>query len=63
MLLFDGHDLRSVAMYNAPPVMVELRQREPVVPRNTPVGEVVETGRMVQFPDVTASRTLRRWQL
>ena len=54
MSLLEGQELRSAALFNAPPVMEELRRRQPAVPRDTPVGRVVETKQVVHFPDVTA---------
>ncbi len=54
MSLLEGQELRSAALFNAPPEMEELRRRQPAVPRDTPVGRVVETKQVVHFPDVTA---------
>jgi two-component system NtrC family sensor kinase len=53
MSLLEGQELRSAALFNAPPVMEELRRHQPAVPRDTPVGKVVETKQVVHFPDVT----------
>ena len=56
MWLCEGGGLRSVALHGAPPALVEVRQREPVVkfdPR-TPVGRVINAKRTLRIDDLTA---------
>ena len=52
--LFDGRDMRVVAMHNAPLAFEELRRRNPVVPLDRSLnGRVVETKQVVQIADLT----------
>src|SRR5262249_45495450 len=53
LLLRDGDAFRMVAMHDAPPAYVELRQREPVIrPRpEHPLGRIANTKQVVHVPD------------
>jgi GAF domain-containing protein len=55
LLLFDGKDMRVVAMHNAPREHEELRRRDPVIPlERSIVGPLVGTKKLIVVADITA---------
>ena len=57
LALFDGSEMRMVAMHNAPPAFEELRRREPVIPLDRSVfGSLVRTKNVVHVADLTADQ-------
>ena len=55
LLLFDGKDMRVVAMHNAPREHEELRRRSPVIPLERSItGPLVTTKKLVVVADITA---------
>ena len=55
LLLFDGKDMRVVAMHNAPREHEELRRRSPVIPLERSIaGPLVRTKKLVVVADITA---------
>ena len=55
LLLFDGKDMRVVAMHNAPREHEELRRRSPVIPLERSItGPLVTTKKVVVVADITA---------
>ena len=55
LLLFDGKDMRVVAMHNAPREHEEMRRRNPVVPlEHSILGPVVRTKELCLVSDITA---------
>ena len=55
LLLFDGMDMRVVAMHNAPREHEEMRRRNPVIPLERSIaGPLVRTKRLVFVADITA---------
>jgi two-component system, NtrC family, sensor kinase len=55
LLLFDGKDMRVVAMHNAPREHEELRRRNPVIPlERSIVRPLVRTKKLIVVPDITA---------
>jgi signal transduction histidine kinase/uncharacterized membrane protein len=55
LLLFDGKDMRVVAMHNAPREHEELRRRNPVIPlERSIVRPLVGTKKMIVVADITA---------
>src|SRR5258705_12092347 len=54
LLLFDGKEMRVVAMHNAPPGAAELRRRNPVIPLELSIlGPLVKTKNLVHVDDIT----------
>ncbi len=54
LLLFDGKDMRVVAMRNAPPEFVELRRKNPVIPLEKSIlGPLVRTKKVSHVADIT----------
>ena len=54
LLLFDGKDMRVVAMHNAPPEFVELRRKNPVIPLEKSIlGPLVRTKKVSHVADIT----------
>jgi signal transduction histidine kinase/putative methionine-R-sulfoxide reductase with GAF domain len=57
LALFDGSEMRMVAMHNAPLAFEELRRREPVIPLDRSVfGNLVRTKNVVHVADLTADQ-------
>ena len=55
LLLFDGRDMRVVAMHNAPREHEEMRRRNPVIPLERSIaGPLVRTKKLVFVADITA---------
>jgi GAF domain-containing protein len=55
LLLFDGKDMRVVAMHNAPREHEELRRRNPVIPlERSIVRPLVRTKKLIVVADITA---------
>jgi len=55
LLLFDGKDMRVVAMHNAPREHAEMRRRNPVIPLDRSIaGPLVRTKKLVVVADITA---------
>ena len=55
LLLFDGKDMRIVAMHNAPREHEEMRRRNPVIPLERSIaGPLVKTKKVVYVADITA---------
>ena len=55
LLLFDGKDMRVVAMHNAPREHEEMRRRNPIVPLERSIaGPLVRTKKLVVVADITA---------
>ena len=55
LLLFDGKDMRVVAMHNAPPEHEELRRRNPVIPLERSIAlPLVRTKKLIVVGDITA---------
>jgi GAF domain-containing protein len=55
LLLFDGRDMRVVAMHNAPDAFHALRQRDPVIPlKQSILAPLVRTKQLVHVSDITA---------
>ena len=55
LLLFDGKDMRVVAMHNAPREHEEMRRRNPVIPLERSIaGPLVRTKKLVFVADITA---------
>ena len=55
LLLFDGKDMRVVAMHNAPREHEELRRHSPVIPLERSItGPLVRTKKLVVVADITA---------
>jgi GAF domain-containing protein len=59
LYLYDGESYRTAALHNAPPAMIELRQREPVfrVGPGTGLGRAALTKQVVHIPDLSAEQT------
>jgi len=54
LALYDGNEIRMVAMHNAPPVLKELRTRDPVIPMERSMsGAVVRAKKVIHVADVT----------
>ena len=54
LLLFDGKDMRVVAMHNAPPEFVELRRKNPIIPlEKSIIGPLVRTKQVSHVADIT----------
>jgi signal transduction histidine kinase/putative methionine-R-sulfoxide reductase with GAF domain len=57
LALFDGSEMRMVAMHNAPLAFEELRRREPAIPLDRSVfGSLVRTRNVVHVADLTAEQ-------
>ena len=54
LLLFDGHDMRTAAMHNAPHAYEEARRGDPVVPMTAFIGPIVTTKEVVHINDLAA---------
>ena len=55
LLLFDGKDMRVVAMHNAPREHMEMRRRNPVIPLQLSIcGPVIRTKKLMVVADITA---------
>ena len=54
LLLFDGHDMRTAAMHNAPHAYEEVRRGDPVVPMTAFIGPLVTTKEVVHINDLAA---------
>ena len=54
LALYDGRDMRMAAMHNAPQAFAELRRRDPVMPRTSVMGRILETRNVVHIADLTA---------
>jgi two-component system, NtrC family, sensor kinase len=55
LLLFDGKDMRVVAMHNAPREHMEMRRRNPVIPLQLSIcSPVIRTKKLVVVADITA---------
>ena len=53
LLLFDGKNMRVVAMHNAAPEHVAMRQRDPIIPLETSIlGPLVRTKMLVHVADI-----------
>jgi two-component system, NtrC family, sensor kinase len=61
MHLFGGDTFRTVAMHNAPPAFVEMRQRTPVfhASSGTGLGRAVRSKQVVQIPDLRTEQPYR----
>jgi GAF domain-containing protein len=59
LVLVEGDELRLGAMYGAPAAFAEAVRLNPVVPRQTPVGRVVETKQLVHIADIQVDETFR----
>jgi hypothetical protein len=59
LLLYDDRGFRVVALHDAPPAYVELRQREPFIrPRpEHPLGRIANTKQVVHVPDTATFPT------
>src|SRR5262249_9190359 len=59
LYLYDGESYLTAALHNAPPAMIELRQREPVfrVGPGTGLGRAALTKQVVHIPDLSAEQT------
>ena len=55
LVLFDGKNMRVVAMHNAAPEHMAMRQRDPIVPLEKSIlGPLVRTKMLVHVADITA---------
>jgi GAF domain-containing protein len=63
LVLVEGDELRLGAMYGAPAAFAEALRLNPVVPRQTPVGCVIETKQMVHIADTQADEAYRNTRL
>jgi GAF domain-containing protein len=55
LLLFDGSNMRVVAMHNAPRALEEARRRDPVIPLESSIlGPLVRTKKLIHVGDITA---------
>jgi GAF domain-containing protein len=55
LLLFDGKNMRIVAMHNASPQHAEMRRRDPIVPLEKSIlGPLVKTKSLVHVADIAA---------
>ena len=63
LVLVEGDELRVGAIYGAPAEFAEAVRLNPVVPRQTPVGRVVETKQLVHIADVQVDETYRNTRL
>ena len=55
LVLFDGKNMRVVAMHNAAPEHMAMRQRDPIVPLEQSIlGPLVRTKMLVHVADITA---------
>jgi len=52
LALYDGREMKMVAMHNAPRAFEELRRRDPVVPRESMIWRVCEAKRVVQVENL-----------
>ena len=52
LLLYDGDAFRHVALHNAPRPWAANRQRDPLVPRSTPIYQLIETKQVLHIADV-----------
>ncbi|HSQ20607.1 MAG TPA: GAF domain-containing protein, partial [Blastocatellia bacterium] len=63
LVLVEGDELRLGAMYGAPAAFAEALRLNPVVPRQTPVGRVIETKQRVHIADTQADEAYRYTRL
>ena len=57
LVLFDGKNMRVVAMHNAAPEHMAMRQRDPIVPLEKSIlGPLVRTKMLVHVADITAEK-------
>ena len=63
LVLDEGDALRLGAMYGAPAAFAEAVSLNPVVPRQTPVGRVIETKQLVHIADIQAEEAYRNTRL
>ena len=63
LVLVEGDELRLGAMYGAPAAFVEAVRFNTVVPRQSPVGRVIETSQTVHIADVEVDETYRNTRL
>ena len=63
LVLVEGDELRLGAMYGAPAAFVEAVRFNTVVPRQSPVGRVIETSQTVHIADVQVDETYRNTRL
>ena len=57
LVLFDGKNMRVVAMHNAAPEHMAMRQRDPIVPLEKSIlGPFVRTKMLVHVADITAEK-------
>ena len=52
LLLYDGDVFRHVALHNAPRPWAANRQRDPLVPRSTPIYQLIDTKQVLHIADV-----------
>ncbi len=58
LLLFDGKNMRVVALHNAAPKLVAMRQRDPIVELEKSIlGPLVRTKRLVHVTDISAEES------
>ena len=58
LLLFDGKNMRVVALHNAAPELVAMRQRDPIVQLEKSIlGPLVRTKRLVHVADISAEQS------
>jgi signal transduction histidine kinase len=63
LVLVEGDDLRIGAMHGAPAAFAEAVRLNTVVPRQTPVGHVIETKQPVHIADIQADEAYRNTRL
>ena len=63
LVLVEGDKLQLGAMYGAPAAFAEAVRLNPVVPRQTPVGRVIETKQLVHIADIHADESYRNTRL
>jgi GAF domain-containing protein len=63
LILVEGDELRMSAMHGAPGAFEEALRRNPVVPRQSPVGQVIETKRPVHIADIQTVEPYRNLRL
>ena len=52
LALIEGDELKAAAIHGAPAAFEEAVRRNPVVPRQSPVGQVIETRQPVHIADI-----------
>jgi two-component system, NtrC family, sensor kinase len=63
LVLVEGDELRLGAMYGAPAAFAEAVRLNPVVPRQTAAGRVIETRQLVHIADIQAGEAYRNTRL